>query len=342
MLRFALPSKGTGYDASLALLESCGLRVIRANPRQYTATLRGLANTDVLFHRPTEIVERVAEGSIDIGITGLDMVREQRDDDPNLLVIFEDLGFWHVELVFAVPQGWVDINTWADIADLAADMQRQGRRLRIATKYIETVRRFCYTQGINAFELIESQGSTEAAPNLGHADIVADITETGTAIRENKLKIVGGPIQRSQAVLVGSRRNLRTDPSKLALVRELLELIEARRRGRLFYSLTANVPGRSVAEVGRGVAARQELAGLHGPTIAPVWNKYLAEAGGEPQWFAVNVVVPQQELLSATDHLRSLGAVSITTVQVQHVFKAQSEAYAQLLTALELTDPAFQ
>ncbi|GAB4436592.1 MAG: ATP phosphoribosyltransferase [Chloroflexi bacterium OHK40] len=331
MLRFAIPSKGSGYDASLALLESCGLRVVRANPRQYTASLRGLPDTEVLLHRPADIVEKVAAGSIDIGITGYDLVAEQRGDDENLLVIFDDLGFWRVELVFAVPQGWIDVSSWDDLADLAVELRAQGRRLRIATKYTETVRRFCRTQGMNDFELIDSQGSTEAAPGLGYADIIADITETGTAIRDNKLKIVGGPILRSQAVLVGSRRTLRDNAPKLALVRQLLELVEARRRGRLFYSLTANVAGESVETVGRRVTARLELAGLQGPTIAPVWSKYAAEGD---QWYAVNVVVPQEELLPAVEHLRNIGAVSITTVQVQHVFKAQSDAYARLLAAL--------
>lgn len=112
MLRFALPSKGSGYESALALLDSCGLRVVRANPRQYTAVLRGLPNTEVLLHRPADIVEKVAEGSIDIGITGYDLVVEQRGDDEDLLVLFDDLGFWRVELVFAVPQGWVDVHTW--------------------------------------------------------------------------------------------------------------------------------------------------------------------------------------------------------------------------------------
>jgi ATP phosphoribosyltransferase len=83
------------------------------------------------------------------------------------------------------------------------------------------------------------------------------------------------------------------------------------------------------------VTARVELAGLQGPTIAPVWSKYAGE-GSAPQWFAVNVVVPQEELLPAVDHLRAVGAVSISTVQVQHVFKAQSEAYMRLLAALEM------
>jgi ATP phosphoribosyltransferase len=332
MLRFAIPSKGSGYDSALGLLESCGLRVVRANPRQYTATLRGLPDTEVLLHRPADIVEKVAEGTIDIGITGYDLVAEQRGDDAELLTVYDDLGFWRVELVFAVPQGWVDVSGWDDLADLAAELRGRGRRLRIATKYPETIRRFCAAQGITSYELVDSQGATEAAPSLGYADIIADITETGTAIRDNKLKIVGGPILRSQGVLVGSRRTLRGDERKLAVVRQLLELIEARRRGRLFYSLTANLAGESVETVGRRVTARLELAGLQGPTIAPVWSKYAAE--GAAQWYAVNVVVPQDELLPAVEHLRSVGAVSISAVQVQHVFKAESEAYARLLAAL--------
>jgi ATP phosphoribosyltransferase len=113
-------------------------------------------------------------------------------------------------------------------------------------------------------------------------------------------------------------------------VRQLCELIEARRRGRLFYSLTANLPGTSVEEVGRKVTARHELAGLQGPTIAPVWSKFASDSG----WYAVNVVVPQEELLPAIDYLRSIGASSVTTVQVQHVFRAQSEAFARLCARL--------
>ncbi|EFO81290.1 ATP phosphoribosyltransferase [Oscillochloris trichoides DG-6] len=334
MLRFGIPSKGGGYDATLALLESCGLRVTRANPRQYTATLRGLPDTEVLLHRPADIVEKVASGNIDIGVSGLDLIHEQRSDDADLLVIFDDLGFWRVELVFAVPQGWVDVDSWADLADLAVEMKARGQRLRIATKYVDTVRNFCYRQGINDFELVESHGATEAAPSLGYADIIADITETGTAIRENKLKIVGGPLLRSHAALIGSRRSLRGDQAKLALVRQLLELIEARRRGRLFYSLTANVPGESVEVVGRKVTAKQELAGLQGPTISSVWSKFSTEESATSPWYAVNVVVPQEELLPAIDHLRSIGAFSITTLQVQHVFRSQSEAFERLLAAL--------
>jgi ATP phosphoribosyltransferase len=330
MLKFAIPSKGSGYDGTIALLESCGLRVSRANPRQYTAVLRGLPDTEVLLNRPADIVDKVAEGDIDIGITGMDLVVEQRHDDDDLLMLFDDLGFWRVELVFAVPQSWIDVSSWQDLADLAAEMQLEGRRLRIATKYPNIVRRFCYSQGMNIFQMIESHGATEAAPNLGYADIIVDITETGTALRDNKLKIVGGSLLRSQACLVGSRRALAADAHKRETLRHLMELIEARRRARLFYSITANVAGATVEAVGRLVTARDELAGLQGPTIAPVWNKFVASEHDSLTWYAVTVVVPQEELLPAVDHLRSIGASSITTVPVQHVFHAHSEAYVRI------------
>jgi ATP phosphoribosyltransferase len=331
MLRFAIPSKGSGYDGSVSLLESCGLRVSRANPRQYTARLRGLPDTEVLLHRPADIVEKVLDGSIDIGITSVDLVSESGEDAADdLIMLHEDLGFWRVELVFAVPQAWIDVVSLQDLADLAFELQAQGRPLRIATKYHNVVRRFCYEHGINVFRLVASHGATEAAPALGYADIIADITETGTALRDNQLKIVGGPILRSQACLIGSRRSLREGGEKLARVKDLLELLEARERARQYYSIAANVAGNSLEEVGRKVIARPELAGVQGPTIAPVWDK----AQGESSWFAVTVVVPLKDLLPAVSHLRNLGASSMTVLPVQYAFHAESDLFQSLLSKL--------
>lgn len=336
MLRFAIPSKGAGYDGAIRLLESFGLRVVRANARQYTARLHGLPDTGILLHRPEDIVDKVAYGSIDIGITGLDIVRENRDDDENLLVIVEDLGYWGVELVFAVPQAWIDVSSWQDLADLAVELQQQGQPLRIATKYPNLVRRFCYTHGINVFHLIPSVGATEAAPGLGYADIIVDITETGTALRDNHLKVVGETILRSQACLVGSRRSLRGNPERLELVRHILELIEAHKKGKSLCSLVANVRGDSVEAVGRLVAEHPHLAGLEGPTIAPVWNKHPPHQDCPPnEWFSVNVIVPRSNLLAAVDHLRNIGASSISVLPVHYTFHEQSSAYHQLLSLLE-------
>ncbi len=335
MLRFAIPSKGSGYDKSVLLLERCGLRISRATPRQYTARLRGLPDTELLLHRPADIVEKVAGGDIDIGITGTDLVREHHDDEDSVLVLNEDLGFWRVELSFAVPQTWIDVNSWQDLADLSVEMQSKGRPLRIATKFPNLVRRFCYNNGINTFHLVHSEGATEAAPGLGYADVIADIVETGGALRDNQLKIVGGPILRSQACLVGSRRSLRGNAARLEGVRQVLELIEAQQRGQRLYSLFANVAGSSVEDVGRQVTALPELAGLQGPTIAPVWNKHAAhQQQTTSTWYAVNVVVPQAELLHAVDHLRSIGASTVTVTPVQYTFHAQSAAYVSLLERL--------
>lgn len=336
MLRFAIPSKGTGYDNATQLLERCGLRLARPSPRTYTATLRGLPGVEILLHRPEDIIEKVADGSIDIGITGLDLLSENRADDENILIICDDLGFWGVELIFAAPQSWIDVNSWQDLADLAVEMQQEGRSLRIATKFPNLVRRFCYTHGINVFRLVPSAGATEAAPLRGYADIIADITETGTALRENQLKIVGGTILRSQACLIGSRQSLRGNNNALALIRQLVELIEAQQQGRTHYSLFANVPGQSVEAVGKQITAYPELAGIQGPTISPVWNKHAESNDTSPEnWYTVNVVVLQKELMPAIDHLRSIGASSVTVTPVHYTFYAQSAIYKHLLEMLE-------
>src|SRR5437868_1225944 len=204
-LRFAIPSKGSLYDGAITFLDSCGLKVSRPNPRRYTAGIRALPEADVLLHRPPDIVEKVAEGEIDLGISGLDLVEELRGDRDDPLILYDDLGFGRAELVVAVPETWIDVSSWFDLADLAVELHAQGRPLRIATKYPALVRRFCFANGINYFRLVDSRGATEAAPGLGYADMVVDITETGTTLRDNQLKIVGGPILRSQACLIAHR-----------------------------------------------------------------------------------------------------------------------------------------
>ena len=270
-LRFAIPSKGSLYDGTMSFFDSCGLRIVRPNPRRYTAAIAALPGVEVLLHRPADIVEKVADGEIEIGVSGLDLVEELRGDREDLLVIHDDLGYGRCELVVAVPEAWIDVRSWRDLADLAAELHASGRTLRIATKYAALIRRFCQSHGINSFRIIDSQGATEAAPGLGYADIIADITETGTTLRDNQLKIVGGPILKSQACIIASRRVLRQSPEAMATIQTILEMVEARRRARAVVQITANIAGTSVADVGQRVVARPEFAGAQGPTIAPVW-----------------------------------------------------------------------
>lgn len=337
MIRFAIPSKGSLYDGALAFLDSCGLKVSRPNPRQYTAHIRALPEAEVWLHRPTDVVQKVLAGDIDVGITGLDIVRELAGDEPNVIVADPNLGFGQADLILAVPEGWVDVQNWADIADLAAEFAVAGRQLRIATKYPNLVRNFCYAGGMNVFQLVDSQGATEAAPALGYADLIADSTETGTTIRENRLKVVAGTtILRSQACLVVGRRAMQQDSTKLRAVQKILELIEARRRARGFAQVIANVPGASAAEVAARVMESPDLRGLQGPTVAPVYPSN-AMAGGVHNaglWFAVSLIIHADGILAAVDHLRSLGSTGIVMLPLQYAFGETSVAYDQLVAAL--------
>lgn len=333
-LRFAIPSKGSLYDNTLGFLEGSGLKVSRPNPRQYTARIKALTGVEVLLHRPAAIVEEVAAGDVDIGITGLDLLRELASDEPNIVVAEEDLGYSSADLVLAVPEAWVDVQSWHDLADLAAEWAVDGRQLRIATKYPHLVRQFCYSRGINVFMLVDSQGATEAAPSLGYADLIADITETGTTFRENRLKIVPGTTMlRSQACLIVGRAALRSDETKLGAVKKILERIEARRRARGYDQVIANVPGASLEAVGEQIVAVPELAGLRGPTIAPVYDKS-DERDGLGGWYSVSLIVRSDQMLRVVDHLRTIGSTGIVVLPVHYVFGDRSDAFTRLQARL--------
>ena len=331
-LRFAIPSKGSLYDGTMSFFESCGLRIVRPNPRRYTAAISALPGVEVLLHRPADIVEKVADGEIEIGVSGLDLVEELRGDRDDLLVIHDDLGYGRCELVMAVPEAWIDVRSWRDLADLAAELHASGRTLRIATKYAALIRRFCQSHGINSFRIIDSQGATEAAPGLGYADVIADITETGTTLRDNQLKIVGGPILKSQACIIASRNVLRKSPETLETVKTILEMVEARRRARAVVQVTANIAGTSVADVGQRIVARPELAGAQGPTIAPVWPR----AGQSDGLYMVTLVIPQEHVLAVVRYLRSLGGDAIAVMPAQYYFTAHSETFARVLNDIAL------
>ena len=274
-LRLALPSKGMEED-TLRFLGQCGLSVDRTNPRQYRARMRGLPSgpVEIVFQRATDIFDEVDAATVDLGITGYDIVAEHRSEEDDVVVVHPELGFQKCALVLAVPEGWVDVSSVADVAEVATELRASGRELRVATKYGNLTRQFLYDRGITYFELVEVSGALEAAPALDTADIICDLTSSGVTLRENRLKTVaGGTVLESQACLIGNRRALLADPSSLEATRGLLELIEAHLRSRRQVSLTANMRGESAESVARRVLATGEAAGLRGPTVAPVFAR---------------------------------------------------------------------
>ena len=332
-LRLAIASKGAYEESTSRFLDQAGLTVWRPNPRQYVGRLSGIPDVEVLFQRTEDIVYKIAEGSVDLGITGYDLVAEHAQDQPNLQVVIDDLGFRRCELVTAVPESWLDITTVADLADLSVDFKRTGRTLRVATKFPNLTRNFLFSHGINYFTLVDAHGALEAAPTLGYADLITDLSETGVTLRDNRLRMLdGGTILRAQACLIASRRTLRHQPAKLEAARAIIELIDARLQTRHYRLVTANVQGDSAASVAEHVTSQVETAGRQGPTIASVFPKSGTE--GE-RWFAVTIIVPANKLLSAIDHLRRRGSTGITVTSPDYVFDASSPAYDRLLRCLE-------
>ncbi|MEC5291066.1 ATP phosphoribosyltransferase [Aurantimonas sp. C2-6-R+9] len=206
----AIPSKGRLNEKAIAALAGAGISVAPAeNARSYRTVVSGAPGLEVLLLSASEIARELRDGAIDFGITGEDLVRETIAEPDGAVEIVARLGFGHADVVVAVPDAWVDVETMEDLSDVAGSYRaRHGRRLRIATKYWRLTQSF-FTRlhGIQSYRIVESLGATEGAPAAGSADIIVDITSTGSTLTANHLKILtDGVILKSEACLVRSNR----------------------------------------------------------------------------------------------------------------------------------------
>ncbi|MGB3508644.1 MAG: ATP phosphoribosyltransferase [Microcoleaceae cyanobacterium] len=332
-VRLALPSKGALEKGTMNLLGACGLKVSRPNERQYVGSIPSLPQIKVLFQRAADIFTKVEEGSADLGITGYDVVCEEGQASDDVVVIWDKLGYGKCELVLAVPESWVDVSSIEDLAELTLSFREKGRNLRIATKYHNMTRKWLYEKLIVHFSLVAVQGAMEAAPSMGYADMIADVTSTGTTLRENRLKrIEGGTFLKSQACLIGNKRLLLEDETKLETTKIILELLEAQMEAKKYVSVTANVRGKSPDEIGGRLMYNNELngiSGLQGPTIAKVYS------GEGNDWYAATIVIEQNMLLSAINHLRNVGGTGMTVSSPNYVFGSKSRIYEAFLEKLK-------
>ncbi|EIM73122.1 ATP phosphoribosyltransferase catalytic subunit [Nitratireductor aquibiodomus RA22] len=209
-ITLALPSKGRLKENALAQLEKASLTVhLPENDRRYRATLEGVDGVEIAFLSASEIARELERGTVDLGVTGEDLVRETIPDWQRKVEIAARLGFGRADVVVAVPEVWFDVSTMADLDDVAADFRhRHGRRLRIATKYWRLTQQFfSQKHGIQVYRIVESLGATEGAPAAGSADVIVDITSTGSTLTANHLKVLDdGVILRSEACLVTALR----------------------------------------------------------------------------------------------------------------------------------------
>ena len=248
-LRLALPSTGALFEGTSKLFSDCGLGIRRANSRRYTADIPQLPGVDVLFQRQSDITIEIDGGSADIGIVGLDRYYESRLERGGTVLIHKDLGFGNSKLVIAVPDAWIAVTSMADLADIALEFRSKGRDLRIASKYQRLVKRFLNQNDVNYVSMVHVSGGLEAAPVIGYADVIADITATGRTLRENDLRIlVDGTVIESQSVMVGNARTLANDQEKLQYIRQILGKIDANLRTSDNQSISAKLEGQSQGE----------------------------------------------------------------------------------------------
>ena len=208
-LHLAIPSKGRLKEATLERFAAAGLVIEPPKAsRSYQASMVGRDDVDVSFLSASEIARELASGSVHMGVTGEDLARETLADADAAFDFRVKLGFGHADVVVAVPDAWIDVETMADLDDVAAHYRADtGRRLRIATKYWQLTQHHFRTHGIGVYRIVESLGATEGAPAAGSADVIVDITSTGSTIRANHLKILrDGVILQSEANLVQSKR----------------------------------------------------------------------------------------------------------------------------------------
>ena len=226
-ITLAVPSKGRLEELTRDWFARQGMTITRpGGARSYLGALEGMPEVTVRFFPASEIARELIRGSIDIGVTGLDLIHETSEAGPASVSIAAELDFGRADCVVAVPDSWIDVTHMHDLADVASDFRaRHGRWLRIATKYITITRQYFAKAGIAEYRTVESLGATEAAPASGVADIVVDITTTGSTLAANGLRVLDdGVMLHSQACLVVSRTAEWPDDRRFTLAQLLARL----------------------------------------------------------------------------------------------------------------------
>ena len=329
-IRLALPSKGRMESETLDLLRDCGLSVNKVNPRQYIAEMKAIPHLEVWFQRSADVVRKVRDGDVDLGIVGFDTVVEHRGATDGVVIIHDALGFGHCHLSVAVPEEWTEVDTVDDLARLAQS-RSSSRPLRVVSKFEHQTQAFLERHQIKPYRILHADGALEAAPHMGSADMIVDLVSSGVTLRENRLKqIEGGILLTSQAVFIGNRAALTERPEVLVIAREMLERFEAHLRAMEHYTVIANMRGNSPEEVAQNVFTQPDLGGLQGPTISRVYLRDNAATG----WYAISIVVRKDNLQRAIEQLRAIGGSGVLVLPVTYIFEEEPPRWLKLLETL--------
>ncbi|TLP45616.1 ATP phosphoribosyltransferase [Cohaesibacter sp. CAU 1516] len=320
-LIIAVPSKGRLQENANAFFARAGLKVARpGGARNYRGHLKGIDNVEIAFLSASEIAKELKAGSVHLGVTGEDLIREHLTTPERYVDLLIKLGFGHANVVIALPKAWIDVRTMEDLGDVAIDMPaRYGHRLRVATKYINLTRSFFASHGIVDYKIVESLGATEGAPAAGSADVIVDITSTGSTLEANNLKILDdGVILRSEANLVASLTADWSEEARLALS-EILDRIQAEEAARTRREITA--AHFDAASVSQQICDEFADANVYAPL-------------GHGEGF-VTLHAPEGFVYPIAARLRALGATEVSVKSLDYIFEASNPLFDHLIARLD-------
>jgi ATP phosphoribosyltransferase len=278
-LRLAVPNKGRLVEPTVQLLKDAGL-VFEAGERALVARVQNF-DLDILFVRTNDIVEFIADGVADLGVTGLDLVAEAGREVAQLRL----LGYGRCRLTAAVPND----SPYQSAADLAG--------CRVATSHMNLTRRFFADRNI-AVDVVPVSGAAEVAPRLGLAEAIVDLVSTGSTMVVNGLRPID-EVFASEAVLLANPAALAAKPELLASIETMLSATLAARSRKY---LMMNAPVAKAAEL------EDLLPGLESPSVIP-----LAHAG----MIAIHSVIDADAVWSLLPKLKAAGASGILVLPIE-------------------------
>ncbi|HEY5861565.1 MAG TPA: ATP phosphoribosyltransferase [Casimicrobiaceae bacterium] len=319
-LIIAVPAKGRLQENAEEFFARAGMKLVKPRgARDYRGEVAGMPGVEVAYLSASEIADALAQGTIHLGVTGEDLLRESIPDMDRRVVIIEGLGFGFANVVVAVPQAWIDVRSMADLDDVATAFRlKHDRKMRVATKYINLTRDFFSHLGIVDYRIVESSGATEGAPAAGSAELIVDITTTGTTLAANGLKIVDdGTILKSQANLVASR-GAAWGETERETARRILDRIAAQARARAYREVRTRFPGCNDAMLAEAKNRFGVVAPFGGPTSSGMLTLHC----------------PPGTVYDLACFMRERGAQSITVAEIEYVFSPDNPLFAKLVGGL--------
>ena len=316
MLNIALPSSGPLYQSTIDFLNDAGISINRSSSRAYTGITTFDENIKIIFQRQSDICLSLDNKVADLGVMGLDRYKEYINNSSSKVVI-EKMGYGNCDLVIAVPQSWQNVN---NMSELRTAKQTNSSTLKVATKYPVQTNAFFSTNGLKNYEIISTNGAVEVAPQTGLADIIVDISSTGTTIRENDLKILDdGYLLFSQATMISNPELLSKSEDKIKSAKRLLYFILGHMNSKLYNTIIFNIESENENQLFEMLNQYSSIRGIIGPTIAKVYSS------DERNWFSVTIVVSNEKLGEAIEILDKLKAEGITIVQNKLVFDGTAD-----------------